>query len=414
MLVGSFHQGTGQHIQIEPRLATQIESAMALKYIPNDLPLQSLDREPLQLMKSSLAHILKTTPPRPAYPDPAQHGGFIRGPTSIAYLFFRLAALHPDVQVAHHDLMHWAKRYMEADRGELVLTTRIGLSCEKLAYEALKACISKDATDVEAFLSNIPAVIGPYPDGEKDPFESEIWQGRAGTLYFMRLMRHHLPNSAASLEGPIAQVSEKILADSIDGDEGGWTFHKHKYIGAGHGDIGIVTQLALTTPDLGPKLAPKLRALLSLQKDGNWPIAKGIDESRHPSLMQWCHGAPGFLYSLRAMRPCFPDLQVEIDAAIARGQEAIWKQGLLKKEPSLCHGIFGNALNLPRGPRREHFLSLATVEAMEKAKSVDPDAFLPADYGHDMSLLFKYHSSAAWAWAVCELESPPMIVYTDV
>lgn len=50
---------------------------MAPKYIPNDLPLQSLDREPLPLMKSSLERILKATPPQPAYLDPAQHGGFI-------------------------------------------------------------------------------------------------------------------------------------------------------------------------------------------------------------------------------------------------------------------------------------------------------------------------------------------------
>ncbi|PTB68350.1 hypothetical protein BBK36DRAFT_1139839 [Trichoderma citrinoviride] len=387
---------------------------MALKYIPNDLPLQTLDHEPLQLMKSSLEHILKTTPPQPAYLDPAQHGGFIRGPTSIAYLFFRLASLYPDVQVADHHLMHWAKRYVEADRGEPALTTRVGLSCEKLAYQALRACISADANDVKAFLSNIPTIVGPYSNGEKDPFESEIWQGRAGTLYFMRLMRHHLPDCAAILEDPIAQVSAKILADSVDREEGGWTFHKKKYIGAGHGDIGILTQLALTTPALAPELAPKLRALLRLQRDGNWPIAKEIDESRHPSLMQWCHGAPGVLYSLRAMRPYFADLRDEIDAAIARGQEAIWRQGLLRKEPSLCHGIFGNALNLPRGPHREHFLSLATIEAMEQAKIVDPDVFLPADYGHAMALLFNYHSSAAWTWAVCELESPPMVVYTDV
>jgi hypothetical protein len=69
---------------------------------------------------------------------------------------------------------------------------------------------------------------------------------------------------------------------------------------------------------------------------------------------------------------------------------------------------------LPRGPRREHFLSLATVEAVEKAKEVDPEVFLPADYGRDMALLFKYHSSAAWTWAVCKKENPPLIVYTDI
>jgi hypothetical protein len=317
---------------------------MALKYIPNDLPLQSLEHEPLQLMKSSLEHILKTTPPQPSYLDPEHHGGLTRGPTSISFLFFRLAALYPDVQVADHSLMHWAEQYLDGDRGELTLTTRVGIGCEKLAYEALKACMSRNENDVKVFLSNMPTIVGPYPDSEKDPFASEIWQGRAGTLYFMRLMRHYLPQSAPLLEGPIARISEKIMADSKDEDEGGWLFHNLELIGAAHGDIGIVTQLVLTTPSLAPKLTPKLRALLSLQVDGNWPIGKGLDETRHPSLMQWCHGAPGFVFSLLAIRSYFPELQEQIDAAIAQGQEAIWKLGLIRKEPSLCHGILGNAL----------------------------------------------------------------------
>ena len=61
-------------------------------------------------------------------------------------------------------------------------------------------------------------------------------------------------------------------------------------------------------------------------------------------LVQWCHGAPGFAYSLQALRPYFPQLQGRIDVAVAEAQELVWKQGLLTKEPSLCHGIFGNAL----------------------------------------------------------------------
>ncbi|KAH6605597.1 hypothetical protein Trco_004750, partial [Trichoderma cornu-damae] len=387
---------------------------MALKHIPNNLPLQSLEHEPLELMKSSLEHILETTPPQPTYRDPEHHGGFTRGPTGTSLLFFRLAALYPDVQVAGRSLMHWAERYLEGDRGELALANRVGIGCEKLAYEALKACVSKDENDVRAFLSNMPTVAGPCPDSERDPFVSEMWQGRAGTLYCMRLMRHHLPESAALLEGPIAQVSDKIMADSIDEGEGGWLCHHHELLGAAHGDMGIITQVVLTTPSLAPRLAPKLRALLSLQVDGNWPIGKGLDETRHPRLMQWCHGAPGFVVSLHAIRPHFPELRDQIDVAIAEGEEAIWKLGLLRKEPSLCHGLFGNALNLPRGPRREHFLSLATVEAIGKARSADPKVFQPADYGRDMALLFKYHSSAAWAWAVCEWENPPLIAYTDV
>ncbi|KAM0255082.1 hypothetical protein ACHAQJ_006161 [Trichoderma viride] len=387
---------------------------MASRYIPNDLPLQSLGHEPLQLMKSSLEHILKTTPPQSTYLEDKHHGGITRGPTSISFLFFRLAALYPDVQVTDQSLMHWAKQYLDGDRGELTITAKVGIGCEKLSYEALKACMSRNEDDVKAFLSNMPAIVGPYPDSEKDPFVSELWQGRAGVLYFMRLMRHHVPQSAALLEKPISQLSKKIMADSKDEGEGGWMFFHLELTGAAHGDIGIITQLVLTTPSLAPRLTPKLRALLNIQVDGNWPTRKELDGGPHQSLMQWCHGAPGFIFSLHAIRPYFPELHEQIDAAIATGQEAIWKLGLIRKEPSLCHGILGNALTLPRGPRREHFLSLATVEAIEKAKELDPEVFQPADYGRDMALLFKYYPSAAWTWAVCEEENPPLIAYTDV
>lgn len=100
--------------------------------------------------------------------------------------------------------MYWTKQYLEGDRGEVKINTRV------------------------------PTVLGPYPDLEKDP-GSEFWEGRAGTLYFLRLMRRYIPQSAALLEGPIAQVSEKILSDSIDQGERGWMFYDLETNGAGHG-----------------------------------------------------------------------------------------------------------------------------------------------------------------------------------
>lgn len=38
-------------------------------------------------------------------------------------------------------------------------------------------------------------------------------------------------------------------------------------------------------------------------------------------MVQLCHGAAGFLYSLVALRPHFPALQDRIDQAIAKGRE---------------------------------------------------------------------------------------------
>jgi hypothetical protein len=63
---------------------------------------------------------------------------------------------------------------------------------------------------------------------------------------------------------------------------------------------------------------------------------------------------------------------------------------------------------------REHFLSLATTEAVKKVKKYDPKLFAPASYDKECAVLMKYHTGAAWAWAVCDEARPSMLLYTDV
>jgi len=201
-----------------------------------------------------------------------------------------------------------------------------------------------------------------------------------------------------------------------DDGRGNWEWHGKRYFGAAHGDIGIITQVVLSNPSLAPQLARRLEKLLELQlSDGNWPSsARSLKEGKTASLIQWCHGAPGFLYSLQSLRPYFPELQNRIDSAIEKGQSVTWRHGLLTKEPSLCHGIFGNALVLPKGPKRQHFLALATADAVDKVRRHDPNLFEPASYGHKAAVLMNYLPSAAWTWAVCEQEHPQLIMYNDV
>jgi hypothetical protein len=76
--------------------------------------------------------------------------------------------------------------------------------------------------------------------------------------------------------------------------------------------------------------------------DGNWPVI----EDKDIGLVQFCHGAPGFVLSLLAIRPYFPTLHTEIDEAIALGRKGTWEGGLLTKESNIGHGISGNALAL--------------------------------------------------------------------
>ena len=54
-------------------------------------------------------------------------------------------------------------------------------------------------------------------------------------------------------------------------------------------------------------------------------------------LMQYCHGAPGFVICLAH----FPG--TELDSLLLAAGEAIWAAGPLAKGPGLCHGTAGNA-----------------------------------------------------------------------
>lgn len=318
---------------------------MEQRYIANNLPAQTLSTSPSQLLTSSLEKVLKSTPPLSKYTS-RQSGGLFSGYTGLAYLFLQLSTTYPDLKVQGHHLRTWAKRYLDGERGDLVLAKgNCGLACEKLSYQAVRACVTGDNSDLIDFLSNIPMLLGPYPPASGDPFCSEIIYGRAGVLYMLRMIKRWVPNCESFLESPINRISDLILRSDDDG-RGNWEWHGKRYFGAAHGEIGIITQLVLTRPELSAHLTHRLKDLLDLQaSDGNWPSSeRKMREGKPPKLVQWCHGASGFVFSLQALRPHFPELRGRIDDAITKAQEIIWRHGLLTKEPSLCHGIFGNAL----------------------------------------------------------------------
>jgi hypothetical protein len=146
----------------------------------------------------------------------------------------------------------------------------------------------------------------------------------------LRLIRTWLPSLAPTINPVITRVIETVLSHQP------WSWAGHQYLGLVHGDIGIVTQVVLSDPTSAPRLESKLRSLLSLQNgDGNWPFIEGRDLG----LVQYCHGVPGFVPSLLAIRQYFPSLQTEIDKAVMKGRKCIWEKGLLDKEPNICHGI---------------------------------------------------------------------------
>ncbi|MGV3524260.1 MAG: lanthionine synthetase C family protein [Candidatus Sericytochromatia bacterium] len=118
------------------------------------------------------------------------------------------------------------------------------------------------------------------------------------------------------------------------------------YVGAGHGWIGNLAPLwrgqDLLSAAQRETLSARTRqglTQLALQ-DGeraNWPPVPGLFERM---LLQWCHGAPGMITSLRhADDPALTPLLVA-------GGHSIVAAGPLVKGMSLCHGTDGNGFAL--------------------------------------------------------------------
>ncbi|KAM7188576.1 hypothetical protein V8F33_010541 [Rhypophila sp. PSN 637] len=356
-------------------------------------------------LTNALEDIVVNYPPRSRYPHEVLQGLW-SGPTGIGYLMLQVSSYRPDLLISGQPATHWARGYVSGSRGHnLRLGSHgCGISDERLSWEAVRAAVSKDIRHVREFVSSVSQV------SQVQEFPDETLYGRAGTLYLLRLVRHWVPESNQLVDPAIDEISNTIIKNGPD-----WKWHGKRYLGAVHGDVGIVTQLVLTSPSLAPQLESVVTRLLDLQhSDGNWPSHEGHHHGGK-TLVQFCHGAPGFLFSLLSLRQHFPTLHDRIDAAIERARECVWNEGLLRKEPSLCHGVFGNALTFPVGPRRDHFLGVATPEHVAEMKRMDPTGtvFQRADYGRGYSTLTSYTPGAVWAWLQSKEETPRMLAYND-
>ena len=58
--------------------------------------------------------------------------------------------------------------------------------------------------------------------------------------------------------------------------------------------------------------------------------------SHAPLLVQWCHGAPGFVTSLATLD------DPRLDEVLLAAGELVWMAGPLSKGGGLCHGTAGN------------------------------------------------------------------------
>jgi hypothetical protein len=362
-------------------------SPTSQRYLKNNPSTLLKVPDPRRELELCLTELITKYPPKKAYARPECHGLY-NGPTGIAYLFYHLNLTHPELQISSSSPpssdtpqsgtpMEWCKNYLAGARPTVpVENHHCGVTNETLAHLAVSAAATQDITLVRKFLAAVdkdyimtPGV-GPVSGGY-----CEWLSGRAGALYLLRLMRALVPATAELPDfDPVVKDLVRVIMDIGRGADWKWMWHGKAYLGAVHGAIGIVTQVALAAemsmPEepLGARMEKEetlkplgkiLEGLLDEQAvDGNWP--EGLGDLEKAELVQFCHGAPGFVASLWALgnKGLFPEMK-RIDNAIRKGRKAVWERGLLTKEPCLCHGITGNALALT-GEQREHFLAHTT------------------------------------------------------
>ena len=301
--------------------------------------------------------------------------------------------------------MHeWCLAYLEGpglhhhhDAGKLD-PSHCGIGHEVLAHTAVTSVAKHDL--------DLMAKVCGYVDSLLGSGGSDEWlYGRAGYLYFLRVLKLGFLDED-NVQNRVQMIIERVI-DRILQSPRPWTWHKKAYLGAAHGAIGIITQIVLSSPSRADALLESmLKELLDVQyPSGNFPSSSPVKNDER--LVQFCHGAPGFVISLVSLRPYFPNLHGRIDAALARARECIWQRGLLTKEPCLCHGIAGNALALDDTQKFEHFLYCMADKQLRKGWPIDSSGKLDS--------LFTGGAGRAWTWAVADNGLPRTCIgYNDV
>ncbi|KIV99957.1 uncharacterized protein PV09_08470 [Verruconis gallopava] len=241
----------------------------------------------------------------------------------------------------------------------------------------------------------------------------ELVYGRAGLLWAILEIWKRCPDQETqSAFAPVFQSVHRLVRAIVDAGHAGakayrdraakessvdmplmWPWFDDFYaLGTMHGISGVLGTLldpalprhAMFVVDAYEKMAQTISALckLCIQDDGHLAMTVPPRPTSRPMpLVQICHGAPGVLTLLAAARRnarfAAQYWTAEWDEAIARASDVIWKQGLLSKGCSLCHGLAGNALSLllvvdPLGDTSTDGYLAAALAMLLEAKSTPP------------------------------------------
>ncbi|XP_047988051.1 lanC-like protein 2 [Leguminivora glycinivorella] len=231
---------------------------------------------------------------------------------------------------------------------------RISFLCGDAGPLALATVISyklgKDATDLPDYktlaqrLTSLMSLLNASPD--------ELLYGKSGYLYALLFVNKYIDERSIIPPHLMEKVIFSILKSGKEYSEQVkssspllWHWHDKVYLGGAHGVAGILyillqAQAHISANDMQNFIKPTLDWLLNQKfPSGNFPSS--LKSASGDRLVQWCHGAPGFVPLLILAYQIFGDDKY-IKTALQCGN-AVWDRGLTTKGYSICHGVSGNA-----------------------------------------------------------------------
>lgn len=161
----------------------------------------------------------------------------------------------------------------------------------------------------------------------------EILNGRAG----LALLLDYFAQKGVKFTEPaiISHVLNQINLESFP-----WSWNDKVYYGAAHGTAGILLTLKRLGNHAHVDLFHRLIADAKLES-GNFKSSEG---STKDELVQWCHGATGFVPLLYAYENSLRSTEERNTNSqnIHNALEVLWQRGILSKGCSVCHGVAGN------------------------------------------------------------------------
>ena len=349
----------------------------------------------LKILSEQVNQLLEINPPSKNYMTIASHPSrhstrdhtVYTGPAGIAYTLLRVASVEALPKEERARIFQKAEEYLacslqclDKNPEKELISHDVGFLVGPVGVYALACVMAHLRGDSKTRNKHLDLVLLQRFGCEVD----ELLYGRSGYLWSLLFVWQELSDDV-SKKKDIERVIEEVFVELIKKGSGKkgkpltWTFNhgvsgsSNNYLGAAHGDAGILLPLLQARRALQPQVWKRYERLLirsvdylkSRQlDDGNFPCSVK-DEFDH--LVHWCHGAPGgtalFLLAYKMFG-------VASYATTARKcAEVCWHRGLLKKGVGLCHGMSGNAYS---------FLQVAKLDLDQRDEIVRSDCYFRA------------------------------------